>query len=89
MHGVRTDHKVVVIGTNEMALVDPDPPNEPIVTARRTDSGKPCVGHAEGTPDKRIKDRYKAAFQMTEHALAVLPGKGYSTLFPHGLADIP
>ncbi|NOQ58409.1 hypothetical protein HGK73_10150 [Mycolicibacterium fortuitum] len=60
---------------------------EPIVTATREDGTWTVV--ADGIPDVTATDRGAAITAMTEHALAALPGTGYSTLVPRELSDLP
>lgn len=86
---VQTDHQIVGFGTNMMQLFDSD--GTVIVTAERpnTESNWTIKVNAGGVPDVTAVDRGGAITALVDQALAALPGTGYSTLCPHGLAELP
>ena len=45
--------------------------------------------HVDGVDDVTADTRGEAITALTEQVLAVLPGSGYSTLVPQGLAGLP
>jgi hypothetical protein len=83
MH-VKTDHQIVAHGNDLMRLYDGD--GNALATAERSDNGWTVTSNDGETT---TEDRVSAIAHMTDHALAVLPGDGYSTLVPHGLAEMP
>lgn len=85
MYTVRTDHQIVPFGADLMRLYDRD--GAVVVTAERT-SGTWTI-HADTVDDVTADDRGAAVTAMTEQALAVLPGDGYSTFVPQGLLEQP
>lgn len=85
MH-VQTDHHIVPVGGDQMTLFDPAA-GQVIVTAER--SNGTWVVKARGIKNAKADTRAEAITQMINHALTVLPGEGYSTLVPHGLAELP
>lgn len=86
MYDARTDHQIVPFGDDLMQLFDSNN-GTAIVTATRTDGT--WTVHAEGIDDVTAPDRPAAITALTEQALAALPGTGYSTTVPHGLAEMP
>jgi hypothetical protein len=86
MYAVKTDHQIAAFGDDLMRLFD-SATGEPIVTATRADGTWTVT--ADSVPDVTAADRSAALTAMTEQALAALPGAGYSTLIPHGLAELP
>ncbi len=88
MLDVRTDHQIVAFGADGMTLFQVSD-GQPIVSAGRAAAAGPWTVHAEGVPDATCATRPEAIDQMIEHALAALPGTGYSTLVPHGLRELP
>lgn len=86
MYDVRTDHQIVPFDTELMKLFNCED-STVIVTATRTEGA--WTVHADGADDVIAPDRPAAITAMTEQALAVLPGTGYSTTVPHGLAELP
>ncbi|AXH46866.1 minor tail protein [Mycobacterium phage Aminay] len=85
---VQTDHQILGFGHNKMLLLDSGTGNV-IVEANRTADGQPWTVHTDGVDDATAASRSEAVTAMTEHALAVLPGTGYSTLLANGLLDLP
>ncbi|MEU9805014.1 hypothetical protein [Mycobacterium sp. NPDC050853] len=85
---VQTDHQIVGFGTNRMQLFN-SPDGAVLVTAERPDETSPWTVHADGVPDVSATDRPTAITALCDQALAALPGTGYSTLCPHGLAELP
>lgn len=90
MYSVQTDHQIVAFGADQMKLFDAT--GDPIVTATRADGI--WTIHAEDVTDVTAEDRAGALEAMPQQAFALLGpsgpgGKGYSTLIPHGLADLP
>lgn len=85
MHQVQTDHQIVAPNQDLMLLLDEN--GQTVVTATR-DKGKWTI-HADGVKDNLCGTRPDAIMAMTDHALAALPGSGYSTLVPHGLPESP
>ncbi|KIU18330.1 hypothetical protein [Mycolicibacterium llatzerense] len=86
MYDVRTDHKIVAFDSELMRLFN-CADGTVIVTATRADGS--WTVHADGVDDVTAADRPTAITAMTEQALAALPGAGYSTTVPYGLADLP
>lgn len=86
MYHVQTNHQIVGFGADHMKLFDATT-GEPIVTATRTDGTWTIT--ADGIDDVTATDRGAAITAMTEHALAILPGSGYSTLVPRELSELP
>lgn len=82
---VRTDHQIVAFGNNLMGLFDGD--GTQLVTATRTETGWEIT--ADGADPVTATSRAEAVTAMTDTALAILPGDGYSCLVPHGLTDQP
>lgn len=87
---VKTDHQIVAFDDNMMMLFD-NITGHVIVTAQRPNTGSPWTIHDNsGTvEDATSPDRPSAITAMTQHALDILPGVGYSTLVPHGLIETP
>lgn len=85
MH-VQTDHHILAVGGDKMTLFDPEA-GKVLVSATRM--GGSWTVHTEGLSDVSSPSRQAAIHAMTEHALTLLPGTGYSTLVPHGLAELP
>jgi hypothetical protein len=88
MH-VKTDHQVVAHGNHLMALYDGDG-NRLAEATRKDDGWNVKSDKAEDT----APDRVSAIALLTDHAFEVLGpsgdnGEGYSTLVPHGLAQLP
>lgn len=81
---VKTDHQVVAFGADLMGLFDGE--GTLIVQAARVEGGWQVT--AEGV-DVLVENRKSAITGLTEVALQVLPGSGYSTLVPRGLEDLP
>lgn len=86
-----TDHQVMAFGDHLMRLFDAAT-GDLIVEATRTDNTWTIT--AEGVPDVTAETRADALAEMPQQAFAALGpsgpgGKGYSTLIPHGLADLP
>ena len=86
MYDVQTDHQILAFGADKMALFDRQSGNV-IVEANRADDV--WTVHADGIDDTTAASRSEAVTAMTEHALAALPGTGYSTLVPYGLTEQP
>lgn len=86
MYDVRTDHQIVAFDTELMQLFNCED-GAVIVTASRADGI--WTVHADGIDDVTAADRPAAITAMTEQALAVLPGTGYSTTVPYGLPELP
>ena len=86
MYEVITDHMIVAFGSDIMQLFNSSD-GLVIVTATRT--AGTWTMHADGIADITAADRPAAITAMTEHALAALPGTGYSTTVPHGLPELP
>lgn len=91
---VQTDHQIVSFGADLMTLFDNVSGNG-LVIAQRPDSNSPWTIHADGTADVQVSNgdtpqpRNPVLQAMVDHALAVSPGTGYSTLVPLGLAETP
>lgn len=85
MH-VETDHQILAVGGDKMTLFDPAAGKVHVTASRSTDG---WVIQAEGLHDITRGTREETIYAMTEHALALLPGTGYSTLVPTGLAELP
>lgn len=83
---VGTNHKIEAYGPDLMQLRDSDS-GEVIVTAQR--ESDVWTISAEGITDVTSPTRPDAIQAMVTHALQALPGKGYSTTVPYGLADLP
>lgn len=84
---VRTDHQVIPFDDNRMALFDNNT-GTAIVTAER-DQTQVWTVHADGVDDVTANNRQDAIQALIDQALASQPGTGFSTLVPHGLADLP
>lgn len=83
---IKTDHQIVTFGNNMMMLFNADD-GAVLVTADR--AGDTWTIKAAGSSDATATGREAAVTAMTERALAILPGTGYSTLVPHSLWDLP
>lgn len=77
---VQTDHQIAAFGVDEMQLLDNTDSGKTLVTAIRADDV--WTISAEGVDDVTAVDRATAITKMTEQALAILPGTGYSTFLP-------
>lgn len=91
MYDVQTDHQIVAFGANLMRLFA-SATGDIIVEATRADGVWTIA--AEGVSDVTAETRADALAEMPQQAFAALGpsgpgGKGYSTLIPHGLADLP
>jgi hypothetical protein len=82
---VVTDHQIVAFKNDTMILIDCGD-GSTHATASRSE-GVWTVS-ADSVPDVSANSRPDAITALTEQALAALPGTGYSTLVPHGLADL-
>ncbi|MGV0627221.1 hypothetical protein [Mycolicibacter minnesotensis] len=87
MYNAETDHQVVPIGADLMHLLD-NQDGAVIAAAARTSKGRWQVS-ADGADTVTVNDRTAAVTALTETALAVLGGTGYSTMVPHGLTAQP
>lgn len=83
---VQTDHQIVRFGDDRMMLFDAAAGNV-IVDCVRADGEWTIT--ADGADDVVVPDRPAAIDAMIAQALEVLPGDGYSTTVPHGLAELP
>jgi hypothetical protein len=90
MHIQSTHHQVVAYGADRMVLAD-SATCDPIVIAERAmgPDGPIWVVGAADVSNVCVQTRPEAITTMAEMALAVLPGEGYTTLVPHGLAELP
>ncbi len=91
MYSVQTDHQIVAFGADQMKLFD-CATGEPVITATRA-AGVWTI-QSQGVADVTAEDRAGALGAMPQQAFEKLGpsgpgGKGYSTLIPHGLADLP
>lgn len=91
-HGVTTDHVLYTFGADIMTVFDTQTRAE-IVTATRQENNTWLV-HADGADDVTVgmgegeKPRAPVVAAMLEHALAVSPKTGYSTLVPPGVREM-
>lgn len=90
MYEIQTDHQIVAFGPDLMRLFT-SATGDIVVEATR--SGSVWTIHAEGVSDVTAPDRAAALAEMPQHAFASLGpsgpgGRGYSTLIPHGLAEL-
>lgn len=83
---VRTDHQIIPFDNDRMALFDNNS-GSAIVTATREDGTWTISG--AGAEDRTADNRADAIQALIDHALESQPDSGYSTLVPHGLADLP
>jgi hypothetical protein len=83
---VATDHHIEALGHHKMLLRDSET-NEIHVTANR--DGNLWTVSADGVPEGTAHNRSDAIYLMTEHALAKLPGTGYSTFLADDIRDLP
>lgn len=93
MWGVQGTHQVVAFGGDLMRLFNSNT-GETIVEATRIGGAGPWTVHAEGVEDVTAPDRAAALDVMPQHAFTALgpsdsSGRGYSTLVPNGLAELP
>lgn len=89
-----TDHQIVAFGADKMMLFGGD--GTVIVDCNRNQDGS-WTAKAVGVPDVTVPAditggptfRQGAIKAMINQALAASPGTGYSTMVPHGLAEMP
>lgn len=94
MMDVQTDHQIVPFGADRMMLFDAS--GTVVVDCNRNPDGS-WTAKAAGVPDVTMPAditggptfRQGAITAMTNQALAASPGSGYSTMVPHGLAEMP
>lgn len=91
---VQTDHQIVAFGGDRMMLFDGD--GTAVVDCNRNADGSwtaKAAGVADVTMPADISGgptfRQGAINAMINQALAASPGTGYSTMVPHGLAEMP
>lgn len=84
---VQTNHQIMAFGADRMMTFDSSA-GSIVVDANRNSEGTWTV-HAEGVEDVTTGSRADAISAMIAQALAALPEGGYSTLVPHGLAEMP
>jgi hypothetical protein len=91
---VQTDHQIVAFGADRMLLFDGA--GTVVVDCGRNADGS-WTAKAAGVPDVTMPAdisggatcRQGAITAMINQALAASPGDGYSTIVPHGLAEMP
>lgn len=92
---VQTDHQIVSFGADRMMLFDAVS-GTVVVDSNRNPDGS-WTATASGVPDVTMPAdiqpgptfRQGAITAMINQALAASPGDGYSTMVPHGLAEMP
>lgn len=94
MMDVQTDHQIVAFGADRMMLFDAT--GTAVVDCTRNADGS-WTATATGVPAVTMPadisggrtSRQGAINAMINQALAASPGTGYSTMVPHGLAEMP
>lgn len=85
MH-VATHHQVVALGDNLMQLRDRQTGQVIVSACRESDTWSISC---QGADNMAATSRSEAITAMTEQALKVLDGTGFSALVPHGLREMP
>jgi hypothetical protein len=92
---VQGDHQIVTFGPDKMVLFD-NATGTPIIDCTRDPATgdwtvtAPKIGSITIPADKLGDTHRQTVIQaMITHALAALPGTGYSCIVPHGLESMP